>query len=233
MRFGIIGAMQEEVELLREHMENVEVDKFGKFRCVTGTLAGKDVVVSFCGMGKVAAASMAQMFINRYNVTHLIFTGVAGSLDASIDIGDLVISKDCVQHDLDATGLGWQPGQLPDYNPPIIAIEADEQLCSLAQIAGRKAAPDVGIHVGRIATGDQFVESQEVKTAIVNQFGALCCEMEGAAVAQVAWLNDVAFVVVRAISDKADGSGEADFRTFLPASARRCASLVEEMLKLM
>jgi adenosylhomocysteine nucleosidase len=228
MKIGIIGAMPEEINLLLDRMENRTSTHAARLDFSEGTIGGTPVVLVACNMGKVAAAVCAEILLERFGVTHLVFTGVAGSLDPSVDIGDLVISTDCVQHDMDATGLGHEIGQNPDFG--ITYFPADERLRAAAVSAAAVACPEVGVHEGRVATGDQFVNEPKLKDHIVETFGAMCCEMEGAAVGQVAWLNEVPFVVVRAISDKADDEGGVDFRTFLEDSARRCAALVERMV---
>ena len=228
MKIGIIGAMAEEIELLLEDMEDASTTELSRLKFHEGMIGDTPVVLVACNMGKVAAAICTEILIERFGVTHLVFTGVAGSLDASIDIGDLVISTDCVQHDMDARGLGCELGENPDFH--ITYFPADDKLRAAAVAAAAVVCPEVAIHEGRIATGDQFVNDNALKQHIVDTYGAICCEMEGGAVAQAAWLNEVPFVVVRAISDKADDEGGIDFVTFLKDSARRCAMLVERMV---
>ena len=228
MAYGIIGAMREEVDLLIVKLEGAHTETIATMDFVTGRLNGVDVVVVEGRGGKVNAAMCTQVLIDRFDVSHIIFTGVAGSLDFSIEIGDLIISTDLIQHDADLTGFGYPPGVLPDLH--LLSFAADDELRARAMRAAAEVCPEVAAYEGRIATGDQFVQSLERKEFIVKTFGASCVEMEGAAVAQVAWLNDVPFVVVRAISDKADGSAHADFAEFLPESARRAAALVEYLV---
>ena len=183
------------------------------------------------GVGKVNSAVHAQLLISKFDADMLIFTGVAGSLDPKIDICDIVVSTDCVQHDVEASALGYAPGEIPYQE--VSFFEADTALREAAVRAVREAAPEVHVFEGRIASGDQFVSSAEDKERIVSTFGALCCEMEGAAVAHVAWLNDVPFVVIRAISDKADGSAHMDYPTFVAQAADRSASIVTHLLELL
>ncbi len=226
---AVIGAMESEVELLRERMHlAVEHVHAGK-RFYEGTLEGVSLVLAACGVGKVHAASCAQALIDRFQPTLIIFTGIAGSLDARIDIGDIVVSSDCVQHDFFAGPLGCAHGQIPGFNA--VGFEADAELraCALASI--RAAAPHARAFEGRIASGDRFIGDAARKERIVRTFGALCCEMEGAAVAQVAVLNELPFVVLRAISDKADGSADMDYPAFEVAAAHQGADVVCEMCR--
>lgn len=225
-RLGIIGAMAVEVDLLRSHLEQRHDEQCLGMDVSTGELCGTPVVVVRCGIGKVNAASCAQMLVLRYGVTAIVNTGVAGSLDASIDIGDVVVSTDAVQHDMDVAGLGYEPGFVPGLG---LSFAADDRLRERAVAAVRAVAPDVGVHQGRVASGDQFVSSAKQKERIVQTFGALCCEMEGAAIAQTCSIAQVPFVVVRAISDKADGSAHVDYPTFEAEAAAHCARIVEHM----
>lgn len=231
MKLGIIGAMADEVALLKQHTNVTEsVERCGTTYTV-GTLNGHDVVLVVCGVGKVNAAVCAQVLVDCFEVTHLVFTGVAGSLNAEIDICDIVVSTDCVQHDMDASGLGYAPGVIPYQE--VSFFTADDMLRSTVVRAVHEAAPEVKVFEGRIASGDQFVSDAMAKERIVRQFGALCCEMEGASVAQVAWLNGIPFVVVRAISDKADGSAEMDYPSFMKQAAHHSSSIVERLMQLL
>lgn len=231
MGIAVIGAMPEEVGLLKAGMDVRESVTIARMDYVEGALCGQDVVLVACGIGKVNAAACAQALVDRFGVAGIIFTGVAGSLDASIGIGDIVVSTDCVQHDYDVAGLGYAPGVIPDQE--VSFFEADPALRAVVVRAVREVAPEMGVHEGRVASGDQFVSDASTKERISSTFGALCAEMEGAAVAHVAWLNDVPFVVVRAISDKADGSAEMDYPTFKAQAAKRSAAIVERALALL
>ncbi len=231
MRIAIIGAMEDEASLLKERMQLEETVSLVGRDCLVGTLAGIEVIVTVCGVGKVNAAICAQALIDRFAIDSLVFTGVAGSLDASLDIADVVVSTDCVQHDFDVAGLGFAPGVIPYQETSF--FEADEQLRRTVVRAVREVAPTATVREGRIASGDQFVSDAASKERIVSSFGALCCEMEGAAVAQTAWLNGVPFVIVRAISDKADGSAEMDYPTFKVRAANQSAAIIERTLELL
>lgn len=228
MKFGIIGAMQVEVETLIAKLSQVKTYELCGMTFFEGSLNGVSAVVVRCGIGKVNAALCAQTLISTFGVTHVINTGVAGSLDNQINIGDLVVSHDAVYHDFDITELGYQPGEVPGLTSSYFT--ADPVLVQVALAAAHTVAPQIGVFEGRVASGDQFVSSHEQKEKIVKLFGAKCAEMEGAAIAHTCTLNGVPFVIVRAISDKADGSAQVDYPTFEAAAAQTCASIVEHMV---
>ena len=209
---GIIGAMADEVALLQKEMKAEEIIEKAGMRFHKGQLCGKDVVVVQSGIGKVNAALCAQILVDVFQVEILINTGIAGSLDAQIDIGDMVISTDAVQHDMDTTIFGDPLGQVP--NMDTFSFPADEKLVELACKVNEETNPDIQTFTGRIVSGDQFISSKEIKEHLVSTFGAKCTEMEGAAIAHAAYLNKVSCVIIRAISDKADNSAEMDYPTF-------------------
>ena len=226
-RLGIIGAEQQEIDKLLELLENKEEETRASMKFYTGTIHGSPVVLVRCGIGKVNAAACAQMLIDCYQVKMIVNTGAAGSLDAQINIGDIVVSSEVIQHDLDCTDLGYAPGVIPDTG---LAFAADEQLKKLALEAGREALPDITLYEGRILTGDQFISGQEKKDWLAQQFRGLCAEMEGGAIAQVCTINAVPFLILRAISDKADGSATMDYPQFSRMAAVRSAKLTEKLI---
>ena len=160
----------------------------------------------------------------------MINTGVAGSLNNDLNIGDILISKDAVHHDVDVTIFSYKVGEVPQLG--IREFPADAGLISVAEKAIKENQPDLNYRVGRVASGDQFISSSEVKERIIRDFEADCAEMEGASIAHGAYLNGIPFVIIRAISDKADGSAEQDYPTFEKAAAAHCAKLVADMLAL-
>jgi len=225
---GIIGAMEEEVASLKEEMDVQEiVEKAGMMFC-KGILCGQKVVVVRSGVGKVNAGICAQILVDLFQVDLLINTGIAGSLDARIDIGDMVISTDALQHDMDASVFGDPVGQIPRLDT--FSFPADEALARKAIRANEKANPDIHTFTGRIVSGDQFISSKEVKDWIVENFHPLCVEMEGAAIAQAAYLNKVSYVIIRAISDKADNSACMDYPTFEKKAIAHSVRLMKELL---
>jgi len=225
---GIIGAMEEEVISLREHMKQVEVKEMASMTFYRGTLCAKEAVVVRSGIGKVNAAVCAQILVDMYAADVLINTGIAGSLNAAIDIGDIVISKDAVHHDMDAAVFGYPPGQVPRMETMHFA--ADPVLVEKAKAANEAVNPEIGTFIGRVATGDQFVAGDEAKENIVNLFGADCVEMEGAPIAQVAYLNKVSYVIIRAISDKADNGAAVDYPAFQKRAIEHSVKLVLNLI---
>lgn len=230
MKLGIIGAMDVEVATLKERMENVTTCTRAGSEYFAGTLEGLPAVVVQCGIGKVNAALCAQILCDCYGVTHIVNTGIAGSLCADLDIGDLVISQDAIHHDFDLHFWGRPIGQVPGMD--VIAFPADEFLVRAAY----SAAEEINCghtKIGRVASGDQFICAKEQKEKIIADTGALCAEMEGAAIAHAAYRNGVPFVIIRAISDKADDSAEMDYPTFEAIAAQRCAAVTTRLAKLL
>lgn len=228
---GIIGAMDQEVKALKEAMEVKEVRERASMTFVIGTLSGKDVTVVRSGVGKVNAACCAQILASEIGVDKLINTGIAGSLDARIDIGDMVISTDALYHDMNAVDFGYPVGWIPGMD--VLSFPADEEMIRLAVQACEQANPEISTFTGRIVTGDQFVAADDVKKKIVDTFGGLCTEMEGAAIAHAAYLNHIPYVIVRAISDKADGSATMDYPTFELKAIEHSVRLVKKFVELL
>jgi adenosylhomocysteine nucleosidase len=221
---GIIGAMPEELELLLTSLHNAETLTRGPFTLHSGELAGQQVLIARCGIGKVNAAALTQLMIIE-GATPIIFTGVAGALSPELKVGDIVISTDCLQHDMDVTGLGYPLGQIPGE---ALAWTADPQLISIAEISASGLA--VAVRCGRILSGDQFIANSETVTELYQQFSGLCTEMEGAAVAQVCSKWQVPFVIIRSISDSANHAATTDFRSFVQLAARHAKQVVTGML---
>ncbi len=228
-KIGIIGAMELEVEQLKKEMAVESVIKKAGMDFFEGTLNDVHVVVVRSGIGKVNAALCVQILADVFQVSHVINTGVAGSLNAKLDIGDILISRDVLHHDMDATIFGYQPGEVPQMG--FREFKADERMMELAREACEKANPDIHVMFGRVVSGDQFISSKEVKERLIAQFQGDCTEMEGASIAHGAYLNSLPFVIIRAISDKADDSAEMDYPTFETAAAKHSAALVKEMIK--
>ena len=225
---GIIGAMNQEVIALKADMDVSDIIEKSSMTFVIGKLCGKDVTVVQSGVGKVNAAVCAQILISDMGADVLINTGIAGSLDANIDIGDMVISTDAVHHDMKAVAFGYPRGQVPGMKT--FSFPADEELVKMAAKANRKANPDIQTFTGRIVSGDEFVASDEKKDELSRFFGGLCTEMEGAAIAHTAYLNHIPYVIIRAISDKADGSAKVDYPTFEKKAIVHSVRLVKELL---
>lgn len=195
-----------------------------------GTLDGHPVVVVRCGIGKVNAAMCVQILADLFDVTHIINTGVAGSLNPKLDIGDILISEKALQHDMDSSPIGFTPGQIPDID--VLAFPADQAMIDTAVAACKRVNPDIHVLTGLVVTGDQFISNREAKERLVSVFQGDCAEMEGGAIAQVSYLNKLPFLIIRAISDKADDSaGGIDFPTFERKAAEHCAKLTVEFVR--
>ena len=227
-RIGIIGAMEVEVASLKEMMTDVTIRTKASMEFNHGYLNGKEVVVVRSGIGKVNAGICTQILVDDYGVDCVINTGIAGSLRNEINIGDIVISTDAVQHDMDVRVFGYPLGEIPQLGT--LSFPADERMASLAKSVCEKVNAEVKVFSGRIVSGDQFICDKEVKDKLVENFHPLCTEMEGAAIGQAAYLNEIPFVILRAISDKADNSAEMDYPTFEKKAAEHCAKLVEEFI---
>ena len=226
---GIIGAMDEEVAKIKERLENVEVQTFGGMDFYKGNFEGKSVVVVRSGIGKVNAAVCAQILADRYQVSGIVNTGIAGSLMAKIDIGDIVLSTDALQHDMDATNFGYPAGQIPRMD--VLSFPADPKLLALAKECCGRVNPEVHTYEGRVVSGDQFISDQKKKDWLIETFHGYCTEMEGAAIAQAAYLNGIPFLIIRAISDKADNSANVDYPTFEAQAIIHSVNLMLEMIR--
>ena len=213
---GIIGAMEEEVAELKKDMQIEETVEMAGMVFCKGTLGGKDVVIVRSGIGKVNAGICAQILVSQFGA------------DTQIDIGDMVISTDALHHDMDATVFGDPAGQIPRMDT--LSFPADKELVKKAVAANEKANPDIHTFTGRVASGDQFISDKEVKERIVSLFHPMCVEMEGAGIAQAAYLNKVSYVIIRAISDKADNSATMDYPTFEKKAIAHSVRLMKELL---
>lgn len=225
---GIIGAMEVEVAELKDRMQEVTITRKASMEFYEGFLSGKKVVVVRSGVGKVNAGICAQILVDEFAVEVIINTGIAGSLNKDVNIGDIVVSTDLVHHDMDAVGFGYPKGQIPQMDQ--FSFQGDEALRRLAVQVCREVNPEIQVFEGRIASGDQFVSDQAVKDRIAKEFGAYATEMEGAAIGQAAVLNGVPFLVIRAISDKADGSAHVDYPAFEREAVRHSVRLTLGMI---
>lgn len=225
---GIIGAMDQEVNILKAEMDVEKIEKKASMEFYVGKLRGRDVVIVKCGVGKVNAGVCTQILADCYQVEAVINTGVAGSLRAEINIGDIVVSTDALQHDMDARGFGYEPGEIPLMGKK--TFDADEKLRQLIVEKCREVNPEINVFEGRVVSGDQFISDGAVKERLVTMFDPYCTEMEGAAIAQAAWLNHIPFVIIRAISDKADGSAQMDYAEFEAGAIEHTVKLLEAVI---
>lgn len=229
---GIIGAMEEEVQQLLEEIEEPERIVQAGINFWRGTLRQKMVTLAYCGIGKVNAAICTQLLITVFRVDKVIFTGVAGGIYPKIGLGDIVISSEALEHDMDVTGSGHDYGKIPRMERYI--FPADPELIQLARKAGENLkfeenAPQ--IFVGRILSGDQYICSAEKASWLYEHFNGFCVEMEGAAVAHVCYLNNIPFVIIRSISDKADDTAEDTYKKFSRIALRNSTYMVRYILE--
>ena len=227
MKIGIIGAMSVEVEALKAKVENAERTVQSGTEFVSGTLCGKSVVIAQCGIGKVFAAICAQTMIVKFGVTHVINTGVGGTLCDELSILDVAVADGVVQHDMDTSPLGDPVGLISGINKVVLPTSS-----ALADLA-LDAARELGISgkKGIIASGDQFISSSEKKRFIVENFGAICCEMEGAAIGHACYVGGVECLIVRSISDSASGEATMEYPEMVACAAVRSQNMVELILK--
>ncbi|MBO4932796.1 MAG: 5'-methylthioadenosine/adenosylhomocysteine nucleosidase [Clostridia bacterium] len=225
MKLGIIAAMKIEAELIEAAMTDIVRETCGSIEYCLGKIGTTDIVLAVCGIGKVFAAICAQTMIVKYAPDAVINTGVGGTLTKKLSVGDVAVSSAMVQHDMDTSALGDPVGLISGIN--IVEIPADEALAE--KISAIVRGMGINTVKGTIATGDQFIGKQETKDRIVNTFGAIACEMEGAAIGQVCYVNKVPFAVIRAISDDADGGACEDYPTFAKMAAKNSAKAVIEL----
>lgn len=224
---GIIGAMEIEIETLKVLMKIEKKEKISGIEYVCGELCGKNAVLAVCGPGKVNAAACAEAMILKFNPQLIINTGVGGTLSNELKIGDVAVSSAVVEHDMDTSALGEPKGLIPGIN--MIEMKADKE----SVLKMEKALEEVGINyrVGVVASGDQFINSSEKKKFITEEFGGICCEMEGASIGHVCVLNEMPFIVLRAISDGADENSHMNYPEFCALAAENTAKVMQEFLK--
>ena len=228
MTIGIMGAINLEIETLRSKMSEVEEVAYGKFLFYKGILANKNVVLVKTGVGKVNSSLCATLLVTLFNVEKLIFTGMAGGLDKDLKMGDIVVSKDLIQHDVDITLCGKKPGEISIYEDYI--FKANDNLINLAEKAAIKGFGKEKVSVGRILTGDQFIGSEKKAGWLKDTFNGICVEMEGAAVAQVCQSLNIHYVIIRSISDGADDNAIETGLKFMDIAAKNSEIVVENLL---
>ncbi|MCI9273391.1 MAG: 5'-methylthioadenosine/adenosylhomocysteine nucleosidase [Clostridiales bacterium] len=225
---GIIGAMEVEVEGLKEKLRDLSIDRVGMLEFSTGTLCGVECVIARCGVGKVNAAMCAQTMILRYAPSVVLNTGVAGGMGKGIAIGDLVVAENVVQHDMDTSAVGDPKGFLSGIDQ--VFIPCWKPLVTLIQETAQ-SGEFPPCHLGTVATGDQFINNRETLKRLREEFGAAACEMEGGSIGQVCVSNRVPFAVIRAISDNADDDSHMDYQEFVGPAAQTSIRLVESLVK--
>lgn len=225
---GIIGAMDEEVSKLKECLSDITINRIATMEFYEGKLYDTDVVIVRSGIGKVNAGICAQILVDMYKVSVIINTGIAGSLNAEINIGDIVLSEDALQHDMDTSAFGDPVGVIPRMD--CSTFKADENLIKIAETACTEVLSGINVFTGRVLSGDQFISGREKKDWLVENFAGYCTEMEGAAIAHAAYLNNVPFLIIRAISDKADDSAHMDYPAFETMAIDNSVKLLKAMI---
>lgn len=224
---AVIAAEEQELQGLAEFLEDARKEE-GPAGCVflTGSVGEVQVAAMRCGIGKVNAAIGTQVLMDLFHPQALINVGSAGAIAPGMKIYDIVVSQDTVQHDMNVTGLGYAQGVIPDQEESL--FPADPELIRMAQEAGE--AEGLSVHTGRIASGDLFVAGEEARTKIYERFGALCAEMEGAAVAQACWRNRVPYVVIRSMSDTAGEEAGVSYAEFSAKAAAQAVEILKHMI---
>lgn len=225
---GLMGAMDEEIALLLDQVERQNTAEFAGINFVTGLFHGKEVVVCKSGVGKVNAAATTQLLIDRFQVDVILFTGVAGAVHPELNIGDIVISSSCQQHDMDVTPLGFARGMIPYQD--VSDFPADRKLIRLAEQACSKLCTDNNFIVGKVLSGDQFISNYDYVRELHETMEGACVEMEGSAVAQVCHMNQIPYVILRSMSDKADGTADVNFAEFTVLAAKHSFEILNEMV---
>lgn len=228
MTIGIISAMNEELALLLNDMNIKSSEEKAKMTFHRGTLWGKEVVATVCGIGKVNAAICTQIMASEYKVSKIINVGVAGGIGKDIYPGDVVIANNLVQHDIDTTVFGDKHGQVPRLDT--FDFKCDETLVSMA-LEACKEASNINSFSGRIVSGDQFIASLEKIQWLSSEFDAIACEMEGGSIAHTCYLNNIPFVVIRSISDNANNGAHMDYEKFIPIGVKNSTTILEKMIK--
>lgn len=226
---GIIGAMEEEVAKLKTAMTEIEEKNKAGMSFLKGKLYGKDVVVVRSGIGKVNAAICTQILIDNYKISRVINTGVAGGLYSELNVGDIVISSDALYHDFDVTGFDYEAGVIPRMKTS--TFTADKELALKAKEICERVNPDIKCFIGRVVSGDQFISTNDKKEWLVKKFNGYCAEMEGCGIAHAAYLNNIPFVIIRAISDKADGGAKVDYSEFEMKAIEHTIKLMTKLIK--
>ena len=227
--YGIIAAMDKELDLLKEEIEFDDSVVVSGMTFYLSHINDKKIVLVRCGVGKVHAAVCTELLIDRFKVDCVINTGVAGALNADLNIGDIVISKSAVMHDMDVTAFGYKKGQTPGLT--VVEFNASDYLVENIKNIIDELGLGIKYIVGSIASGDQFVSSKEDKEGILKNFNVDCVEMEGASIAQVCYMNNLPFVIIRCMSDKADDTGLVDYKEFSNNAAKNSAKIVLNFIK--
>lgn len=226
---GIIAAMQEEMQEIKNKMTCVEEVKYKDLTFFTGKIANINCILAKSGVGKVNASRVTQLLIDKYDLSQIINVGSAGGIKDNIKYGDIIIGKELVQYDFDITAFGHEKGYITDLGKSFFS---DDKLVTKAyEVMQNICKEEYKVYIGNIATGDTFLTSTVKAQEIAKEFNCDCVEMEGAAIAQVSRLEKIPFICIRSISDTIDGNNNIDFDKYLQMASRRCAEFLEEFIK--
>ena len=227
-KYGIIAAMKEEMQEIKKIMQEIEEIKIKELIFFKGKINNNIIILVEAGIGKVNAARVTQLMIDKFEIERIINVGSAGSANNELKIGDIVIGKRLVQHDFDITAFGHPKGFITNIGQ---YVESDSELISkMEQTILKLSQNEFKIKIGTIASGDIFCTEPKMKEKIRTKFNADAIEMEGAAIAQVCKLNEIPFIVIRSISDNPDGKNEITFDQFLEKASKRCAEIINKFL---
>ena len=228
-KVGIIAAMQEEMNEIKNIMTELTENNIYELQFFEGKIGNVECVLVQAGVGKVNASRCTQILIDNYDIEYVVNVGSAGSANNSLNIGDIVIGKILVQHDFDITAFGHKKGYISNVGEN---ISSDDKLIKkFEKIINNNDKKEYNIKVGTIASGDIFCTDIKMKEKIKYKFNADAIEMEGAAIAQVCYLDKIPFIVIRSISDSPNGKNEIDFNEFIELASKRCAEIIKEFLK--
>ena len=227
--YGIIGALDEEVELLCTALEGRHDIRQGPYCLYLGKLSGQDAVICKSGVGKVAAAGCAAVMCARYPLQALINTGAAGGIAAGMQVGDLALSTAAVQHDFDISSFpNRKKGEVAGID--LVEIKTTKWITDKILLCSSGISP-IKIHTGTILSGDQFICSPQKLTELKNEFGGIACEMESGSIGQVCYVNKKEFGIIRSISDNANNSSNTDFNKFIKSSSKNAAIIMSNFIK--
>jgi adenosylhomocysteine nucleosidase len=227
-KIAIIAAMEEEINEIKKIMNNITEKNIYELKILEGTIQSKECILLKCEVGKVNAARCTQILIDNYEIEYVVNIGSAGAGSDDLSIGDIVIGKTLVQHDFDITAFGHKKGYISNIGEN---ISSDKNLIDKFEaVINNIENKEFNIKIGTIASGDIFCNDINMKEKINYKFNADAIEMEGAAIAQVCYLDNVPFIVIRSISDTPNGSNEITFEQYLKLASKRCASILYEFL---
>lgn len=234
MRIGIICAMQEEFELISNDIKDKSIIKKLNLEFISGNLNGKKIIGVICGIGKVNSAICTQILISEFQCTHIINSGVAGGINKNVKFKDVVIANDLVQHDVNVCNFGYKLGEIPNIGT--YSFKCDDYLLKLAESICKDISNNeinFKFHIGRIVTGDQFISSDELSIKLQNEFNALACEMESAAIAQTCYLNNIPYIIIRSISDSGGNIAGDEFYKFLKDASKNSYLILKQIINRM